>query len=81
MLAFGDLKKRVSRMAVGTGAVTRLPSMMELRPDVILAADDGFNWWDGGLWAADSGMPLLMPSQAPPSIKIGPGETVLTRMF
>lgn len=60
VLIVGDRQKRVSRMAVGTGAITRLPKMLELRPDVILATDDGMNFWDGGLWAVDLGVPLLI---------------------
>jgi putative NIF3 family GTP cyclohydrolase 1 type 2 len=64
VLVFGDRTRVVERMAVGTGAITRLPDMTALAPDVILATDDGFNWWDGGLWAADSGMPLLVLNHA-----------------
>ena len=60
VLIVGDRHRRVSRMAVGTGAITRLPAMLELRPDVILATDDGMNFWDGGLWAADLGVPILI---------------------
>jgi len=57
---FGDPEKRVSRMAVGTGAITRFPVMQELNPDVILATDDGMSWTQGGHWAADLGVPLLI---------------------
>ena len=60
VLIVGDREKRVSRMAVGTGAITRLPSMLDLKPDVILATDDGMNFWDGGLWAVDLGVPVLI---------------------
>ena len=60
VLVFGDKGKRVQRMAVGTGAITHLPSMYELKPDVILATDDGINSWTGGLWAADMDVPLLL---------------------
>lgn len=60
VLIFGDRAKRVNRMAVGTGAITHLPSMHDLGADVILATDDGFNFWDGGLWARDLDVPLLM---------------------
>ena len=51
-------------MAVGTGAITHLPSMYKLRPDVILATDDGMNFWTGGLWAADLDIPLLIVNHA-----------------
>lgn len=60
VLIFGDRSRRVARMAVGTGAITHLPTMYELGADLILATDDGMNFWDGGLWAADLGLPLLI---------------------
>ena len=60
VLVFGDRQRRVSRMAVGTGAITVLPMMYELDCDVILATDDGVNFWDGGLWARDIDIPLLL---------------------
>lgn len=57
---FGDEQKEVHRMAIGTGAITNLPEMYELNADVILATDDGMNFWDGGLWAKDLDLPLLI---------------------
>jgi putative NIF3 family GTP cyclohydrolase 1 type 2 len=60
VLIFGDRTKRVSRMAVGTGAITHLPTMRDLGADLLLATDDGMNFWDGGLWAADLDQPLLI---------------------
>ena len=64
VLIFGDRDQRVKRMAVGTGAITHLPSMYDLKVDLILATDDGMNFWNGGLWAADLGMPLLIVNHA-----------------
>ena len=64
VLIFGDRKKEVSRMAVGTGAITNLLTMHKLGADVILATDDGFNYWSGGLWSADSDVPLLVVNHA-----------------
>jgi len=64
VLIFGDRKKQVSRMAVGTGAITHLLGMYKLGADVILATDDGFNYWSGGLWAADADVPLLIVNHA-----------------
>ncbi|MCK4283462.1 MAG: Nif3-like dinuclear metal center hexameric protein [Candidatus Brocadiae bacterium] len=64
VLVFGDRRKRVSRMAIGTGAGTHLPTMYELSPDIILATDDGVYTTSGGLWAADLGMPLLIVNHA-----------------
>ena len=64
VLVFGDGQRRVERLAVGTGAITHLPSMYELEPDAILATDDGMNFWTGGLWAADLDVPLLLVNHA-----------------
>ncbi len=64
VLIFGDRSRTVHRMAVGTGAITHLPSMYELKADVILATDDGMNFWTGGLWAADLDIPLLIVNHA-----------------
>ena len=64
VLVFGDKSKTVQRMAVGTGAATHLPGMYELKPDVILATDDGVNFWNGVLWAADLNFPLLIVNHA-----------------
>jgi len=64
VLIFGDRHRTVTRMAIGTGAITHLPSMYALRPDLILATDDGMNFWTGGLWAADLDIPLLIVNHA-----------------
>ena len=61
---FGDRGKMVQRMAIGTGAITHLPSMYELKPDVILATDDGMNFWTSGLWSLDLDIPLLIVNHA-----------------
>ena len=64
VLCLGDRKRRVHRMVVGTGAITHLPSMLELGADLILATDDGLNHWTGGLWAVDKELPLLIVNHA-----------------
>lgn len=64
VLILGDEQALVSRMAVGTGAITYLPAMLDLGVDIILATDDGMNFWDGGLWAIDLGIPLLLVNHA-----------------
>jgi putative NIF3 family GTP cyclohydrolase 1 type 2 len=63
-LIFGHRDRAVSRMAVGTGAITWLPAMHELGADLLLATDDGMNAWDGGLWAADLDIPLIIVNHA-----------------
>jgi len=60
----GRKEKRIETLAVGTGAITHLPSMYEMGVDAILATDDGMNFWDGGLWALDSDIPLIIVNHA-----------------
>ena len=60
VLILGRRDKSIARLVVGTGAITHLPSMYELGADAILATDDGMNFWDGGLWAVDLDVPLLI---------------------
>ena len=38
--------------------------MHELNADLILATDDGINFWDDALWAADMEVPLLIVNHA-----------------
>ena len=64
VLILGDVVRQVKRMAVGTGAITHLPDMYDLKPDVILATDDGMTFWTGGFWAADIDIPLLIVNHA-----------------
>ena len=60
----GDPKARVHRMAVGTGAITRLPQMLELGADIVLATDDGISTTAAGLWSLDLGIPMLIVNHA-----------------
>lgn len=60
----GDAAKGVSRLAVGTGAITRLPEMHELGADILLATDDGTHTTYCGLWSMDLGVPVLTVSHA-----------------
>ncbi len=60
VLIFGDRGQAVSRMAVGTGAITDVVAMRALDVDILLVTDDGVNSWTGVLWALDLGIPLLV---------------------
>ncbi len=60
----GDRKAIVHRMAVGTGAITRLPEMYDLGADIILATDDGISTTNSGLWSLDLGIPMLIVNHA-----------------
>jgi putative NIF3 family GTP cyclohydrolase 1 type 2 len=64
VLVFGDRTKPINRMAVGTGAITRIYEMLELDIDLALLTDDGMNTWIAGQFAADSGLPLLIVNHA-----------------
>lgn len=64
LLVFGNPHQKVSRMAVGTGAITNLVAMRKLGADVILATDDGINSQSSGLWSIDASIPLLVVNHA-----------------
>ena len=60
----GDADKKVHRMAIGTGAITRLDDMALLGCDIILATDDGIHTTNSGLWSLDLDIPVLVVSHA-----------------
>ncbi len=64
VLMFGEPEREVSRMAVGTGAITHLPSMQRLDADLLLATDDGINTEAALLWALERDVPVLIVNHA-----------------
>jgi len=72
----GDIQKRVSRLAGGTGAISRLAAMHELGADVLLATDDGIQTTAGGLWSLDLDIPVLIVNHATAEL---PGMIALAR--
>ena len=56
----GDLDRDVSRLAIGTGAITKLPDMHNLDADILLASDDGTHTTYCGLWSFDLGIPVII---------------------
>jgi putative NIF3 family GTP cyclohydrolase 1 type 2/GNAT superfamily N-acetyltransferase len=50
----------VSRLAVGTGAITRPRDMVDLGADALLVTDDGISYWGDGAWLADLGVPYIV---------------------
>jgi len=56
----GTKWQMVSRLAVGTGAITRVREMVDLGADAVLATDDGVTIWRDGAYLADLGVPLLL---------------------
>jgi len=60
----GDPEKLVSRIAVGTGAITNVVQMTGLGADALIVTDDGIRFWQGGSWAIDAGIPLIVVNHA-----------------
>jgi len=56
----GTRWQMVSRLAVGTGAITRPRGMVDLGADVLLVTDDGITYWGDGAWLADMGIPYIV---------------------
>ncbi|MHB0857437.1 MAG: Nif3-like dinuclear metal center hexameric protein [Anaerolineae bacterium] len=56
----GKKSQIVSRIAVGTGAITDVRRMIDLGADMVIATDDGTTFWRDGAWMADSGIPLIV---------------------
>ena len=60
----GNRTAEVSRLAVGTGAITRLAEMQALGADVLLATDDGISTTAAGLLTHDMDIPALIVNHA-----------------
>ncbi len=61
----GDQNKTVTRIALGTGAITNYRTMFhELGADVLLITDDGTRLWESAQWAEDTGIPLIIVNHA-----------------
>jgi putative NIF3 family GTP cyclohydrolase 1 type 2 len=71
----GDGNKKVSRIAVGTGAITNYREMYSLGADVLLITDDGTRLWESGQWSQDTGVPIIVVNH---STSEEPGMKTLT---
>lgn len=60
----GDPDAKVSKAAIGCGAITQYETMVNLGADVIIGTDDGMSYWGGGAWALDRGIPLIIVNHA-----------------
>jgi len=60
----GDLSQGVSKLAVGTGAITNAQTMHDLGADALLLTDDGMYFWGQAAWAIDLGLPILIVNHA-----------------
>ncbi len=57
----GPPDKRISRVAVGTGAITPvLEMLLELGADAVIATDDGIDYWRDGALAIDLEIPVFV---------------------
>jgi putative NIF3 family GTP cyclohydrolase 1 type 2 len=54
----------VSRVAIGTGAITPVPRLLEYDPDLLVCSDDGFTHWRDGAIAIDAGVPAVVVNHA-----------------
>ena len=67
----GPADKLVRTVAIGTGAITSLRTMIaDLQADLALCTDDGFTYWSDGAMATDMGYPVIVVSH-PCSEEIG----------
>lgn len=60
VLAVGDPARKVSRLGLGTGALTKLEKMLELGADVCVVCDDYFRHVRDGALFQDLGVPFIV---------------------
>jgi putative NIF3 family GTP cyclohydrolase 1 type 2 len=60
----GDPDTIVTRIAVGTGAITGFRQMFSLKADVLLLTDDGTRLWESAVWSVDAGVPIIIVNHA-----------------
>ena len=56
----GEKWRMVSRLGIGTGAITNVREMLRLGADCLLVTNDGINTWREGCWARDMGIPMIV---------------------
>jgi len=64
VMMFGNPDTPVSRIAVGTGAITKFRVMASLGADVLLLTDDGTRLWESAAWFRDTGVSGLLVNHA-----------------
>lgn len=66
----GDGDALVSRIAVGTGAITPFRHMFDAYdPDLVVCSDDGFSYWRDGHVAVDAGVPVVVVNHATSEVR------------
>jgi putative NIF3 family GTP cyclohydrolase 1 type 2 len=56
----GDLKKKIRKITIGTGAASDYRGMYYFGGEAILLTDDGTMLWESGQWSKDTGIPLII---------------------
>lgn len=57
---YGDPNRSISSVGVGTGYICDPMQFMDMNPDLFIAINDTLNTWTQGVYAADSGHPLVV---------------------
>ncbi len=61
----GDPGQPVTRVVLGTGAITPLLQYVsDFDPDLAICTDDGFTYWQDGAYALDAGLPVIVVNHA-----------------
>lgn len=61
----GDADQPVTRVAIGTGAITPLFAFVsDYDVDLAICTDDGFTYWRDGAYAGDVGLPVIVVNHA-----------------
>lgn len=72
----GDLDKKITKIAIATGAASNYRDMYELGGEAILLTDDGTLFWESGQWSIDTGIPLIIVNH---SLSEEPGMRTLAK--
>jgi len=57
---YGDAERPVRSVGVGTGYISNPMQFMDMEPDLFVTINDCINTWTEGVFAADSGYPLVV---------------------
>jgi putative NIF3 family GTP cyclohydrolase 1 type 2 len=61
----GSSDKSVTRLGIGTGAITPLLTLIDTyKVDIAVCTDDGFTYWREGAFAIDMGIPVIVVNHA-----------------
>lgn len=78
----GDLKKKINRIAIGTGAATDIFQMLEKEIDALIVSDDGITNYYEGQYALDNEIPMIVVNHAGCEIcGLKAMETYLQKIF